>query len=62
MSVTELTREQLSELKQSYLCEHQDSISWGELSEADELVADEVVFEEYASTDFVEADFYCNAA
>ena len=43
MTVHELTREQLIELKQHMLCE-QGSPSYGELADADELVSDETVF------------------
>ena len=45
MTVHELTREQLIELKQHMLCE-QGSPSYGELADADELVSDEAAFAE----------------
>lgn len=57
MKVTELNRDQLIQLKQSYLTEKQDSVSWGELAEADELVTDDEIFKEYAGINFVEDDF-----
>ena len=59
MRVYELTREQLVELKEAYLCWHSDTISYGELAAADELVSDETVFEEYEATDFTDDDFIC---
>ena len=64
MRVTELNREQLTELKQSMLCDAVDEMgespSWGDLFEADELISDERVFEEYSNTDFTEDDFFCS--
>ena len=57
MSVRELNRDQLVQLKQNYLCEIQHSVSWGELAFADELVSDEKIFAEYAGYSFVEEDF-----
>lgn len=60
MTVHELSRDQLIELKQHMLCE-QGSPSYGELADADELISDEKVFEEYCDTDFVKDDFFCTA-
>ncbi len=57
MDVTKLNRNQLTQLKQHYLCERQESVSWGELAAADTLISDAVIFEEYAATDFTEDDF-----
>lgn len=42
MTVHELSRDQLIELKQHMLCE-QGSPSYGELADADELISDEKV-------------------
>lgn len=60
MDVTELNREQLNQLKQSYathkLYEHGESISYGELV-ASENIPDEEMFEYYAGIHFVEEDF-----
>lgn len=61
MSVTELTRDQLIELKQHYYCGRNESVSWGELAEIDNIVTDEEVFEEYGGTYFVEDDFFSRA-
>ena len=59
MKVTELNREQLLQLKQKYLCETQDeTVSYGELAAADELVTDAQVFEMFADYDFVPEDFF----
>ena len=48
--MTELSREQLAELKQNYLCEISDrrtgeTPSYGELAAADATVTDEEVFQ-----------------
>lgn len=68
MNVTELSSEQLIELKKAYLMEledfdeYQDSvgISWGELINADELVSDDIIFDKYADTIFTDDDFWCS--
>lgn len=57
MEVTELTREQLTELKGTYLDEKNGGISYEELAEADTLVSDEEIFNAYSGTYFVEEDF-----
>ena len=66
MNVHELNRDQLVELKQRFLCEMADprigeTVSYGELNQADELVTDQEVFDYYAGTEFVEEDFLCCA-
>lgn len=58
MTVHELTRDQLIELKQNMLCK-QGSPSCGELADADILISDEAVFTAYSDTDFTEDDFFC---
>lgn len=59
MTVHELTSSQLIDLKQKYLCDTQDSVSYGELADADQIVPDETIFAEYAGTEFTENDFSC---
>lgn len=66
MSVTELNREQLEELKQSYLCdslerEENRTPYYGELAAAGDLVSDEAVFGAYAGVVFSPDDFFCSA-
>lgn len=58
MGVNELTRDQLTQLKQSHYCEHNTNVSWGELADIDTLVSDETIKNEYAHTTFVEDDFF----
>ena len=61
MTVQELTRDELIELKQKYYIDYRDdSPSYGELADVDTLVTDEEVYEEYADVDFVKDDFFCN--
>ena len=65
MKVNELSREQLTELKQNYLteiCDKRtgDGVSYWELANVDELVSDKEVFDFYAGTDFVDEDFFCS--
>lgn len=64
MKVTELTRDELTELKTRYysdlLDQRGETPSYGELSAIDELVTDEEVYQEYADVDFVKEDFFGN--
>ena len=60
MSVKDLTREQLIELKQRYYTERNENVSYGELADIDNLVSDNEIFEEYGDITFVEEDFLCN--
>lgn len=65
MTVHELNRDELRELKENYLCEIMDkrngeTPSYYELANADELVTDEEIFNFYAGTYFVKDDFVCN--
>lgn len=70
MDVTELSREQIIELKRDYLVRLADEgcysevvgVEWdeptySELAAADEIVPDDVIFENYADTVFCEDDF-----
>lgn len=59
MMVTELNREQLEQLKQSYMTQSNDcGISYGELADADNLISDSVIFEYYDGINFGEEDFF----
>ena len=64
MKVTELSRDELTELKTRYysdlLDQRGETPSYGELSAIDELVTDEEVYQEYADVDFVKEDFFGN--
>lgn len=67
MSVKELNREQLTELKQIYYCEEyiknnvlENNASYGELADIDNLVSDNEIYEYYNDTMFVEEDFFCS--
>ena len=74
MTIHELNRDQLSELKANYLVElanegtfaevvgvDYDAPSWGDMANADEIVPDDVIFEQYAGTEFSEDDFFGSA-
>ena len=58
MTVKELNRDQMVQLKQDYLVEIRGDVSYGELADADELVTDAQVFDRYAGVDFVPDDFW----
>ena len=62
MTVNELTRDQLVELKGNYFTElHNGNVSYGELAIIDDLVSDETIFEEYGGYVFSNDDFFCTA-
>ena len=61
MTVQELNRDHLIQLKQQILTERMDAEddcpSWGELADADSLISDEDVQSEFAGTMFTTDDF-----
>lgn len=57
MSIYDLNRNQLSELKANYLNEKNSSVYWSEICDADSLVSDEQIISEYGNTIFSEDDF-----
>lgn len=70
MTVHELNRDQLVQLKQDYLCQladcgefaeivgvDYDEPSWKDLADADEIVPDDVIFRNYDDVYFTEEDF-----
>ena len=62
MTVRELSRDQLNELKQVYaaqLTETGEEISYGELVETTEI-PDDVIFNHYDGILFTDDDFFCN--
>lgn len=62
MTVQELNRDQLIQLKQQMLMERMDaegdSPSWGELADADSLISDEDVQSQFSGTIFTPDDFW----
>ncbi len=62
MTIRELNREQLIQVKQYCLTDRRDEagegISYDELARADEIITDEEIFRLYEDTEFTEADFY----
>ena len=65
MNVRELSRDQLVELKQAYLCETNNSVNYGtsyeELADADSLISDNEIITQYDGYDFSDDDFFCTA-
>ena len=59
MTVKELNRDQLIELKTTYYMNKHENVSWGELANIDELVSDEEVYNGYDYITFTEDDFLC---
>lgn len=63
MSVKDLTKEQLAQLKVQYLDnllmeKENRNISYGEIANIDDLVNDEIIYDLYSCYMFVEEDFY----
>lgn len=67
MTVRDLNRDQLNELKQTYATQLADcgedeevlGISYGKLADATEI-PDEVIFNHYEGVTFTEDDFFCS--
>ena len=63
-AVQDLTRDELDELKQNYVCEVNEGAGtltyWSDSTEAADTIPDEVLFEYYAGTNFSEDDFWFN--
>ena len=64
MDVNDLTKDQLCELKQSYLLdrvtqEENRMPYYSELADADEIVPDETILAIYADIEFNKDDFFC---
>ncbi len=63
MSINELTRDQIIQLKSAYYTESLykmgEEPSYGELAEIDDLVSDEQIYAEYGHISFTEDDFGC---
>lgn len=61
MYISELNRNQLTELKQSYLIQHNEETgegtSYDELARADSIISDKVIQEAYSGINFTEDDF-----
>ena len=66
MTVKELSREQLSQLKLSYYMGAEDDngegVSWGECAEINDLVSDDEIFEFFGETVFADDDFFVTAS
>lgn len=58
MTVFDLNREQLAQLKQDYLLDNHPYVSWGELDDVDALVSDETVYNAFSGVEFSEDDFW----
>ena len=61
MTVYELTREQLHELKIDFLLRTRESVAWKDLANADALVPDRIIQDEYAGAEFTPDDFMTTA-
>lgn len=58
MTIQQLTREQILQLKQAMLTEQSDTVSYGELLHADQLISDAEVTLRFYGTEFTDEDFY----
>lgn len=57
MKVQELNRDCIETLKQSYYCDRNESVSYDELANIDNLVSDDELFDYYGGVEFTEDDF-----
>lgn len=66
MTTHDLSRDQLIELKQAFICDENDANGeptyWSDMADADDLVSDATIHDEYAGYDFTDDDFLCTAA
>lgn len=67
MTVSELTAEQMEELKQTYLTQHLLEVedrepSYNELANAADIVPDWIIFDAYGGTVFYNDDFFCSCS
>lgn len=60
MTVNELSRDELIELKQKYYSKKEGNISYGEMATVDRLVTDEEIFSAFENVEFTEENFFCN--
>ena len=61
MTVKELSREQLNELKSAFFWQEETMHLVPENVWHEEDIPDETIFEYYTGTEFVEDDFFCSA-
>lgn len=65
MTVRELNRDQLNELKEAFVTmeaeNNEESVGYGDLIEAHDRISDEEVFEYFDGTIFSNDDFLCSA-
>lgn len=75
MTITDLSKEQMHELKGNYLAKladegvfaevlgvDYDEPSYDDYAHADKIIPDDVIFREYKDTIFVQDDFFCTCA
>ena len=58
MSVYDLSKEQLAELKQAIMCQSSMEPTWSELCNPDDFVSDEEAYNAFSSFTFSKEDFY----
>lgn len=58
MVFSELNKEQKIQLKQNLYCSQNDNVSYGELTDIDDLVSDSEIEQEFGDMIFTEEDFF----
>ena len=61
MTVYQLNREQLTELKQHHYSKNHTNVSYDEMLSINTLVTDTEIYQEYEGTLFTKDDFFCNS-
>lgn len=58
MTIQQLNKEQILQLKQAMLTEQSDTVSYGELLHADQLISDAEVTLRFYGVEFTDEDFF----
>ena len=61
MTVYQLNRNELTELKQRHYSQKNKNLSYDEIISINTLVTDEEIYKEYEGTVFTTEDFFCNS-
>jgi len=61
MTVYQLNRDEITELKQRHYSNNHSNFSYEEMALIDTLVTDEEIYQEYEGTIFSIDDFFCNS-
>jgi hypothetical protein len=58
MTIKDLDKQQLTQVKQAYFAENHENMSYDDLEMINTLVSDEEIFEAFEGVNFVDDDFW----